>query len=148
MILLKSLFIILSVFLTFAATSHDVIARGGKPELIQDNFQTFRLPNDTRALTYDVSIRTWIDEGNLTFTGTVRIGIIAEQSTNTITLHHRQLTLEDVSLLSASGEPVEIGATSYDDVFEFLTIPVSNNLTIGSEYTIVISYIGIMPTTW
>lgn len=148
MVLLKLFFIILSVSLTFATKSYDVISRGEKPDLLHDNFETFRLPNDTRALTYDVSIRTWIDEGNRTFIGTVRIGIIAEQSTNRITLHHRELIIEDVSVLSASGDPIEIGATSYDSIFEFLTIPVSNNLTIGNEYTIVISYKGTMPTTW
>lgn len=148
MVIQKFFFIILSVSLTFAANNHDVVSRGEKPQLLQDNFETFRLPNDTRPLTYDVSIRTWIDEGNLTFTGTVRIGIIAQQSTNTVTLHHRALIIEDVTLLSSSGDPIAIGNTSYDSVFEFLGIHVSTNLTAGSEYTIVINYRGTMPTNW
>lgn len=143
---LKLFLVALSVTLTFATTNYDVISRGRKPELVVDNFETFRLPNDTRALTYDVSIRTWINEGNFTFTGTVRIEIIAEESTNTITLHHRELTIEDVTLLSEAGDPIEIGATSYDSVFEFFTIPVPNNLTVGNVYFIVINYRGIMPT--
>ncbi|KAJ6644039.1 Aminopeptidase N [Pseudolycoriella hygida] len=144
----KPFLVVLSVSLTVATTNYDAISRGKKPELLQGNFETFRLPNDTRALAYDVSIRTWIDEGNLTFTGSVRIGIIVEQSTNTITLHHRELIIEEVSLLSATGDAIEIGTASYDEIFEFFTIPVTNgNLTVGDEYTVVISYRGTMPTT-
>lgn len=141
---LKLFLVVLSVTLTFATTNYDAISRGRKPELLEDNFETFRLPNDTRALTYDVSIRTWIDEGNLTFTGNVRIGIVAEQSTNIITLHHRELTIEDVTLLSETGDPIEIGTPSYDEEFEFYTIPVSTNLTAGNAYTIVINFRGTM----
>lgn len=145
---LKLFPVFLSVSLTFATTNYDVISQGGKPELRPDNFETFRLPNDTHALSYDISIRTWIDEGNLTFIGTVRIGIVAQQSTNTITLHHRELTVEDVTLLSEAGDTIEIGTTSYDSDFEFFTIPTSNNLTEGSLYFVVINYRGIMRTTW
>lgn len=145
---LKLLLVIVSASLTLATTNYDAISRGIKPDLRQNNFETFRLPNDTRAQTYDVSIRTWIDEGNFTFTGTVRIGIVAEQSTNTITLHHRELTIEDVSVLSATGDTIEIGTPTYDSEFEFFTIPVANSLTIGNEYSIVINYRGTMQTTW
>lgn len=148
MTLLNVFLVVLSVSQTFATTNFESISRGTKPPLLQNNFETFRLPNDTSALTYDVSIRTWIDEGNLTFTGSVRIGIVVEEPTNTITLHHRELVIEDVSLLSATGGAIQIGTATYDDVFEFFTIPVANNLTVGDEYTLVITYRGIMPTTW
>lgn len=145
---LKLFLVILSVSLTFATTNYKAISQGGTPELRQDNFETFRLPNDTHALSYDINIRTWIDEGNLTFIGTVRIEIVAQQSTNTITLHHRELTIEDVTLLSEAGDTIEIGTTSYDRELEFLTIPTSNNLTIGNVYFVVINYRGTMQTTW
>ncbi len=145
---LKLFLVFLSVSLTVATTNYDVISQGRKPELRPDNIETFRLPNDTSAATYDVSIRTWIDELNLVFTGTVRIGITVHQSTNTLTLHHRELTIEDVTLLSAAGDTIEIGSASYDNVLEFFTIPVSSNLTVGTAYTLVISYRGIMRTTW
>lgn len=148
MIYLQIFLVGLTVSLTLATTSYDVVSRGRKPDLRPDNFETFRLPNDTRALTYDVSIRTWIHQGNLTFTGTVRIGIVAVESTNLITLHHRELTIENVILLSEAGDIIPIGDVSYDSVFEFLTIPVSNNLTERSEYVIVIDYRGTMQTTW
>lgn len=150
MIYLKVLLVCLSVTLTLATTNYDVISRGRKPELRElrpGNFETFRLPNDTRPLTYDISLRTWIDERNLIFTGTVRIGIIAVESTNTITLHHSDLTIENVLLLSEGGDTIQIGDVSYDSVFEFLTIPVSNNLTVGNEYVIVIDYRGILRTS-
>lgn len=148
MIYLKVILVSLSVTLTYATTKYDVVSQGRKPELIQDNFESFRLPNDTRPLTYDVNLRTWIDEGNLTFTGLVRIGIIAVESTNLITLHHRELSIENVRVLSVAGDTFAIGDLSYDSVLEFLTIPISNNLTEGNEYFIEIEYSGIMQTTW
>lgn len=144
---LKIFLCCLSVTLTFATTTYDVVSQGRKPELRPDNFETFRLPNDTRPLTYDVSIRTWIHDMNLTFVGTVRIGILAVESTNTITLQHRELTIENVVLLSELGDTIQIGDVSYDSEFEFLTIPVTNNLTEGNVYFVVIDYRGIMQTS-
>lgn len=148
MITLNIFLVILSVSLAFATISYDEISRGRKPKLLPNNFDTFRLPNDTRALAYDVSLRTWIDEGNFTFTGTVRIEIIAEEATNIITLHHRELIIEGITLLSSAGDVIEVGTFAYDEVFEFLTIPVTSGLIAGNEYTIVISFTGTMPTTW
>lgn len=148
MIYFKIFLVVLSVTLTLATTNYDVVSREKRSELRPNNFDTFRLPNDTRPLTYNVNLRTWIDQGNLTFTGSVRIRILAVESTNTITLHHRELTIENVELLSEAGNAIPIGDVAYDAEFEFLTIPVLNNLTEGSQFFIDINYRGIMETTW
>lgn len=113
--------------------------------VVAQEFDTFRLPNNTRPETYDVNIQTWIDDGNFTFVGSVRIGIVALESTNFIRLHHNVRQIESVSVLSEDEQPVAIGAHSYNVEYEFLTIPiVDTNLAPGARYFIVIDYVGAM----
>lgn len=113
--------------------------------IIAQGFDTYRLPNNTRPETYDLSIQTWIDDANSTFTGSVRIGIVAVESTNYIRLHHNVERIESVRVLSANELPITIGDHSYYAQYEFLTIPViGNNLTQGTRYFVDIEYVGFM----
>lgn len=108
-------------------------------------FDTYRLPNNTRPETYDISIRTWIDESNGTFTGSVRIGIVAVESTNFIRLHHDIQAIQSVRVLTAGEAPITIGDLSYNQQYDFLTIPiVGSNLTQGQRYFVDIDYVGFM----
>lgn len=112
---------------------------------LAQEFETYRLSNNTRPETYDLSIRTWIDEGNGTFIGSVRIGIVAIESTNFIRLHHDVQTLQSVRVLTADEVPITIGDYSYSAEYDFLTIPViGNNLTEGTRYFIDIDYASFM----
>lgn len=112
------------------------------PVIAQD-FDTYRLPNNTRPETYDLSIQTWIDDANWTFIGSVRIGIVAVESTNFIRLHHDVQRIESVRVVSANEVPITIGDYSYNAQFDFLTIPViGNNLTQGTRYFVDIDYVG------
>ncbi|KAG4070261.1 hypothetical protein HA402_009824 [Bradysia odoriphaga] len=109
------------------------------------DFPTYRLPNNTIPETYDLSIRTWIDENNSTFTGSVRIGILATESTDFIRLHHSVQELQSISVLSADEQPIAIGEVSYNPEYHFLTIPIAgSNLTQGTRYFIDIDYVGFM----
>lgn len=96
---IKMFRVILAVVVTILVT--DVIAQG--------EFETFRLPNNTIPETYEISLRTWIHTGNSTFTGSVRIGIAAVESTDFITLHHNVQRLESVRVVSANEVPVNTG---------------------------------------
>lgn len=124
----------LFVLLTVLATS-----------VFAQDFTTYRLPNNTRPETYDISIRTRIDQSISTFTGSVRIGIVAVESTNFIRLHHAVERLESVTVLTADEVPITIGDLSYNGQYDFLTIPiVGNNLTEGARYFVDIDYVGMM----
>ncbi|KAG4077148.1 hypothetical protein HA402_016135 [Bradysia odoriphaga] len=115
--------------------------------LAQEDFETFRLPNNTRPETYDLAIRTWVDTANSTFTGSVRIGIIAVETTDFITLHHDVRQLESVSVLSVDEVPLNIGEIVYDEERDFLTIPIAGSSLIqGTRYFIDIDYVGSMNT--
>lgn len=113
--------------------------------IAQEDFVTFRLPNNTRPESYDISLRTWIHEANSTFTGSVRIGIVAIESTDFIRLHHNVQRLENVRVSTENEVPITIGPYSYNRQFTFLTIPVvGGNLTQGTRYFIDIDYVGSM----
>lgn len=140
---------VVSLFVTVicATTNFQAISQKKYSEPIDDIFETFRLPNNTRPMTYDISLRTWIDQGNFSFTGSVRIGIVALESTNSITVQHRGLSIENVRVLSEYNDSISIGDIAYDNIFEFLTIPIaSSNLTEGSTYFVEIEYSGQMIT--
>lgn len=114
------------------------------PTLAQD-FDTYRLPNNTRPETYNLSIQTWIDDGNVTFIGSVRIGIVAVESTDFIRLHHNVQRIESIRLLSTDEVPITIGDHSYNSQYEFITIPVIGSyLTQGTRYFLDIDYVGSM----
>ncbi len=129
-----------------AENSHPITQRIENVEVRQDDGRRYRLPNDTIPETYDITLTTRVDNGIFSFTGNVRIGILANESTQVITLHHRQLTITNVQLFTTTtpAQAVTIGAFDYDPLTEFLLIPVAVNLTAGTRYTLSIDYAGIL----
>lgn len=127
---------------------HPITERAGKVELRQDVGSNYRLPNDTVPETYDITLTTRIDNADFIFTGNVRIGIYVNESTQRITLHHRQLIITNVELWTNANpaQVVAVGAYTYDPVLEFLQIPVTQTLTAGARYSLSIDYIGTLRT--
>lgn len=111
---------------------------------LEDVYTTFRLPNTTTPNSYDVTLRTWVHEENFQFTGNVRINITVEQATNSITLHHRYLTIGVVSLWSSDATSVQIVSQSYNTTFEFFTVSVQETLPAGQTYVLDIDYTGTL----
>lgn len=129
-----------------AENSFPITKRVENVEVRQDDGRRYRLPNDTVPETYDITLTTRIDNANFTFDGKVQIGILARESTQRITLHHRQLTIISVQLftLTTPQQELAVGAFSYDPVVEFLEIPVPGGLTAGSRYLLSIEYLGTL----
>ncbi len=111
---------------------------------LEDVYTTYRLPNNTLPNSYDVTLRTWIHEGNFLFNGSIRINISIVESTNTITLHHRYLTIDDVRLWSESGAAVPVLSYSYNTTFEFFSVSMQDTLSIGETYSLDIDYNGTL----
>lgn len=104
----------------------------------------YRLPNNTIPLRYDVSLTTDVHRGETAFSGTVNIRIQALESSDTITLHYRQLTIDTVQVFSNPDSsriliPSEI---SFVEDVEFLKIKVNNQLVVSQQYLVVITYHG------
>lgn len=103
----------------------------------------YRLPNNTKADAYDISLVTDIARGLFNFSGSVTINITVLKPSNYITLHARQLTIKSVSLKSSDGSEYKLAETKYDQQTEHLTIQSLNgNLT--NKVTLHITYNGTL----
>lgn len=103
----------------------------------------YRLPNNTKPESYEITLRTRVDKGQFNFTGNVNIYIeVLEENTKTITLHARQLTFGTITLKQGTSE-IDLKDHAYDTETEFLTIPLkSDTLIKGRFYYLNIEYSG------
>lgn len=110
----------------------------------------FRLPSDTRPMHYRVQLTTDIDRGDFNFSGIVNIRLQALANTSEITLHYRQITIENINLFYAgNATPVLIESNivhSLDEQREWVIIPIAEELEIYEQYILEITYNGILRT--
>lgn len=108
---------------------------------------SYRLPNDTTPLRYDIWLSTAIHDANFTFEGRVRIQIVTIVNTPNITLHYRQLTITGVTLLDAEQMPIQENVPYVRrSVQEFMDIQPSQSLVSGTIYWVEITYYGTLRT--
>lgn len=109
---------------------------------------SYRLPNNTVPISYDINFQTRVDIEDFNFNGVVRIGIITREASSSITLHHRQLTIVSALLWTTDLTPVTVPVNDpiYVTETELLTIPVLITMPNNTEYTLVITYSGILRT--
>lgn len=105
----------------------------------------YRLPNNTRPISYNISLFTDIHLGVFDFNGTVRITIEAVQNSNEITIHSRQITIESISLYSSDSELIQENVL-FDEVedLEFLVIKPTSLLIATQQYIVEITYRGTL----
>lgn len=103
----------------------------------------YRLPNNTKPISYVVELVTNVHEGDFNFTGTVTISFkVLESNSTTITLHAGQLTIISVELQSSAGMHISSKYTQSDKTTEFLTITSEDTLVQNSNYRVQIKYSG------
>lgn len=157
--MLRKLFLVISVAFAANATPHfkdrnlEVSLEPAATEVIPETFADpingveYRLPNHTFPIHYDISLNTNIHAGDFAFTGSVEILFGVIEATSEIILHHRQLTIHRVDLLTGTGNIIEENVIwSYEVAREFLTIPFPNALVVGTEYMVRITYGGTLRT--
>lgn len=106
---------------------------------------TFRLPNNTQPLTYELRIDSRIHQGDFSFNGEVRIMISILQTSTNITLHARHLIILDVNILYTNGDLFDTNLRyTYDSATEFLTIMTNEEMLGGSLLVVHIQYIGFL----
>lgn len=103
----------------------------------------YRLPNDTKPIHYDIWLTTDVHRGEFEFSGQVTILIDALVNTNQITLHHRDIEISNVNLMSETGVPIQsnVPFTSVPAT-EFLVITPTAQLIALSKYQVQITYSG------
>lgn len=109
------------------------------------NDRSFRLPNNTEPVSYNIRLTTEIHRGDFGFDGEVTLNIRVLEATDSITLHSRQTIIERIDLFNPNGTLFEGNVPfTYDSVVEFLVIPVNRGLEADQELTIEISYQGFL----
>lgn len=135
----------LVIFLTCAkfATSSRISRKADGRKTDPVDGINYRLPNDTIPLRYDIWLSTDIDRGYYDFQGRVTIIFEVLENTSEITLHYRQLEIENVRLLRGTGGSLQSNV-DFETVpeVEFLVIKPILTLMQGMTYQVQITYIG------
>lgn len=109
------------------------------------NTRSFRLPNNTFPVHYDLRIRTDIHRGDFIFEGEVRINITVLEATDVITLQYRQLIIRTINLRNPDGSILQQNAPfRLVSDREFLEILTNNLLTVGQALFVEVTYSGIL----
>lgn len=110
----------------------------------------YRLPNDTRPEHYAIRLTSRVHANDFSFTGEVDITVRVQLPTTTITIHHRQLTINTIRLTGAAAVDVPLqpaSGSSYELDREFLVISLATGvapLTVDATYVLRISYAGTL----
>lgn len=129
--LLIFVFIILSIFFLNISNSE----REG----------TYRLPNNTKPVSYDLFISTDIDSGVFDFYGTVKINITVLEKSSRITLHQYELEIKLVNLTNEQGKEIPIHLPKYDRPRDFIIVETINHIFMPGESIILrIKYKGYL----
>lgn len=151
----QSLLLVVLAFATLVVAADSPLpVRNVEDKTLLDAFQeqpsiSYRLPNDTRPISYDVQLTTHIHtQTDFSFTGVVAARFVTDVASNTITLHQRQLTIGTYSLvLAGTTTIIPLNAFNYDTVTEFLTFTLTTGtLNVNSEYILTINFNGTLRT--
>lgn len=103
----------------------------------------YRLPNDTFPLTYDIWLSTNIHRGDFAFDGSATIRFQVVDTTPTVTLNIRQMTVNSISLLNENNIVIEHDVSwSMNATLEHLIIRPSMMLPAGQQFSVRVSYNG------
>lgn len=128
----------------FVLTDAPIKIRNVGDVAFEENQIQYRLPNNTKADAYHISLATDIDQGLFNFSGSVTINITVLKPSNYITLHARQLDIETVSLKSSDGSEYDLAKPKYDPKTEHLTIQSLNGKNLTNKVTLHITYSGML----
>jgi aminopeptidase N len=106
---------------------------------------TYRLPNDTRPVRYDLWLKTDVDKAEFGFEGRVKIHVRAVEATGSVTLHYRDTIVNDVNLISLTGEVLNeslVFERVEPEEYELLRITLPSAVDASEEFIIEISYRG------
>lgn len=106
----------------------------------------YRLPNNTKPESYDLTLATSIDRNDFNFTGRVVVKLDVLEASHHITIHARQLTIKAIQLVTLSGCAIHLNPYTYDNVTEFLVIPTQTQLQKGTQYVLTVVYSGVLRT--
>jgi len=109
---------------------------------VTDADTSYRLPKNVRPLSYDVYLKTELE--NFTFEGDVKIRVQVLENTNEIILHTNKQNIEVLSVSGPDTEEVIITETNINDEKHFLIINSSSIFSADTEYDISINFTAVL----
>jgi aminopeptidase N len=111
-----------------------------------DDTETYRLPNDSLPLKYDLFLSTRIDEGDFDFGGNVKILIKIVETTSVITLKYRSITIQEANLINNDFTTSSSAALDFSLVSsrEFLKVALPRSYQPNEELALEIVYNGTL----
>lgn len=108
---------------------------------------SFRLPNNSLPIHYNVLLSTDIHIPNFNFNGTVMITIRTLMTSDNITINFKQLTIHEVHLYNNNSQVIENFVNFQPDNFtELLVIRPRVQLPGNQEFILRVDYSGVMRT--
>lgn len=111
---------------------------------------SYRLPNTTHPISYDVSWLSRVDLNEFDFSGHVKIEIVVDVDTREIVLHSKQLKLTNINLkklLPSDFVDLPLQPLTYDTGREFVYIRTDGPLLrTGDHLSLEISFVGTLRT--
>lgn len=108
---------------------------------------SFRLPNNSIPLSYDILLSTAIHEGNFNFDGAVLIRLRTLMTSSNITINFKQLSINEVHLYDENSIIIQNFVNfEIDNFTELLVIRPQFELPANQEYVIRVVYNGVMRT--
>lgn len=104
--------------------------------------RSYRLPNDTKPETYNISLRTGISEGQFDFDGSIAINILILNATREVTIHSQKLNIQSIRLSNAT-DMIDLLPWRANTETDFLIIPTKSvELLPSSRYQLSLKFSG------
>lgn len=104
-----------------------------------------RLPDDTRPVSYELTVRPNYGRvrDRVEFEGEVKITVSVRSATRAVTVHCRGLDVKAVYVYERRTERgVDVRRYAYDDARERLTVELTSRLDAGAEYVLDVEFYG------
>jgi aminopeptidase N len=106
---------------------------------------SYRLPNNSLPIRYELWLKTDVDKGNFDFNGNVRIHVVCVETTKQITLHYEQIQVDKIDLYNTNNVLVQSGLQfEYDENLDFLIIELPRFFFRNERIILDISYNGVL----
>lgn len=129
---------------SYTAAKFSAIERLGDAASFHDRRgpTSYRLPNDTKPETYNISLRTGISEGQFDFDGSIAINILVVNATREVTIHSQKLNIQSICLSNATNT-IDLLPWRTNTQIDFLIIPTKSvELLPGSRYQLSLKFGG------
>lgn len=113
--------------------------------LNDDETTNYRLPNNSRPISYDLWLKTDVDKQIFDFQGNVKIAIKIFETTTSIVLHLRLSEIDHINLVNDDGSIQDLTEQyAYELEREFLTITLPIEVSTDDEILLDITYHGVL----